>query len=87
MNCDPLPLPTDAHLLYEYLGRRIADNSADASAAEILADLNAYSDQIARLRAMVHEAQQSVANGEARSIDAVQFIAALRNRIDSESQA
>ncbi len=77
----PSHLPSDAQLLYEYLGRQIVANPAGAPAKAVLADLEEFSLQLEQLRTMVVEAQSSAARGEVSEIQIADILERLRNRI------
>ena len=80
-------MPSDAQLLYEYLGQKIAANPSGAPAAEVLADLQAYGEQLAKLRTMVSEAQHSIAQGDGQELDVAAMLTRLRQQPASGDQA
>lgn len=83
MSTDFPQLPTDAQLLYEYLGNRLEQGRVDLPAADVVAELGNYSDQLNRLRAMVGEAEASLANGKAKPLDVEALLERVRRRIDA----
>lgn len=81
MSTDSPNLPTDAQLLYEYLGRRIASGGEQAPADELLADLSAYREQLDRLRSMISQAEQSLDAGLGRDLDLESLLLRVQKRI------
>jgi hypothetical protein len=61
-------LPSDAQLLYEYLGQQVSSGE-QRPAREVLDDLQAYSAQLERLRQRVRDAEASLAQGQAKELD------------------
>lgn len=86
MSTDSPQLPTDAQLLYEYLGNRIEQGHVDLPVADVVAELGNYGDQLNRLRAMIGEAEASLANGKAKPLDVEALLERLRRRIDATSE-
>jgi hypothetical protein len=87
MSADSPQLPSDAQLLYEYLGRRI-DRGADGDAGQdVVADLAAYQEQLDRLRTMVREAEASLDAGEGRELDVEALLKRVHARIAAEGQS
>ena len=76
--------PNDAQLLYEYLGHRLEEGVGAATAAEVLAELHAYSSQLANLRAKIQEAEESLARGEAAPLDVDALLAKVRGRLEGD---
>lgn len=87
MSTDSPNLPTDAQLLYEYLGRKIASGGETAPADELLADLGAYREQLDRLRAMIGQAEQSLDAGLGRDLDLESLLVRVRRRLEAEGRA
>jgi hypothetical protein len=81
MATDLPPLPSDARLLYEYLGSKIENGDEDRPAVEVLADLNAYSRQLVQLRAMVAKAEESLDQGLAKELDLDALLERVRQRM------
>lgn len=79
-------LPTDAQLLYEYLGRKIASGGEQAPADELLADLGAYREQLNRLRGMISQAEQSLDAGLGRDLDLESLLSRVRKRLEVEGR-
>ncbi len=84
MSTDLPNLPSDAQLLYEYLGKRIHDMGENRPAVEVIADLDAYSRQLEQLRDMVGKAEGSLAQGRARELDLESLLDRVRMRITAE---
>ena len=84
MSTDFTPLPTDAQLLYEYLGHRIEQGPVNLPAAEVVAELSVYSAQLQRLRELVSEAESSLANSQAKPLDVQALFDRVRKRASSE---
>lgn len=84
MSTDFPQLPTDAQLLYEYLGHRIEQGPVDIPAAEVLAELGDYGAQLKRLRELVSEAEASLASGKAKPLDVEALLERVRRRALSE---
>jgi hypothetical protein len=61
-------LPSDAQILYEYLGQ-VVSSGEQRPAREVLDDLQAYSTQLEQLRQMVREAEESLTQGQAKELD------------------
>jgi hypothetical protein len=87
MPADFSQLPSDAQLLYDYLGQQIGSGDEHRPAGEVLADLHAYSLQLERLRGMVREAENSLAQGKARDLDLAALLERVRQRAANEGQA
>ena len=85
MAADSSYLPTDAQLLYDYLGRMIERGAAQQPAAELIAELSDYSNQLEKLRHMVSEAEESLARGEGRPIDLDALMQRVRRRLAKPS--
>jgi hypothetical protein len=83
MPTDLPQLPSDAQLLYEYLGKRIESGDEHRPAIEVIAELNAYRQQLERLRSMVAEAEESLAQGRVRELDVEALLDRVRRRIPS----
>ena len=76
-------LPSDAQLLYEYLGRRLQSGEASLPGPEVLADLAAYQDQLLRLRTMIREGELSLDAGDGRELDIDALLGRVRQRLVS----
>ena len=72
-------LPSDAQLLYEYLGHQVSSGE-QRPAREVLDDLQAYSAQLERLRQMVREAEDSLVEGQAKELDLPALFERVRRR-------
>ena len=79
--------PSDAQLLYQYLGQRIEQGPADLPAAEVVADLSAYGDQLRRLRELVDDAELSLANDLAKPLDVEALLERVRQRAANRDEA
>jgi hypothetical protein len=79
MSTDLPNLPSDAQLLYEYLGQQVSSGE-QRPAREVLDDLQAYSAQLERLRQMVREADESLAQGRAKELDLPALLERIRRR-------
>jgi len=84
MSTDFTPLPTDAQLLYEYLGNRIEQGPVNLPAAEVVAELSDFSAQLQRLRELVSKAESSLTNGQAKPLDVQALLDRVRKRASSE---
>jgi hypothetical protein len=87
MSTDFPQLPTDAQLLYEYLGQRIEQGPVNLPAAEVVAELGDYGAQLKKLREMVSEAESSLADGKAKPLDVDALLDRVRNRAATEGRA
>jgi hypothetical protein len=87
MSTDLPNLPTDAQLLYDYLGARLSTSTAAPSGVEVLADLAAYQSQLDRLRAMVREGEASLDAGEGRELDVEALLERVRRRINPTDES
>jgi hypothetical protein len=77
-------LPTDAKLLYEYLGQRLDAGGEGLTGPEVLADLAAYQRQLERLREMIRAGEASLDAGEGRELDVEALLMRVRDRLASE---
>jgi hypothetical protein len=84
MSTDLPPLPSDAQLLYEYLGQRVDEHR---SAREVLDALQAYSAQLGRLREMIREAEESLSQGLAKELDVSSLLDRVRQRVPLEGSS
>lgn len=80
-------LPSDAQLLYEYLGRQIGAGSEGESGQAVVADLAAYQQQLDRLRELIRAGEQSLDAGRARELDLDALLARVQQRIASQGGA
>jgi hypothetical protein len=87
MSTDMPNMPTDAQLLYEYLGRKLDGGVETVPGQEVLADLAAYQQQLEKLRAMIREGEASLDAGEGRELDLNALLQRVRNRIAAEGKA
>jgi len=81
MATDIPQVPTDVQLLYDYLGQRLRDEGDDVSLAQTLADFQEYRRQLKDLRTKIGAAEQSIARGEAKPLDADEVKALARKRL------
>ena len=72
-------MPSDAQLLYEYLGQQV-NGGEQRSAREVLDDLHAYSLQLERLRQLVREADESLEQGKTSELDVLALLERVRGR-------
>jgi hypothetical protein len=87
MSTDLPSLPSDAQLLYEYLGRQIDAGSEEESGQAVVADLAAYQQQLDRLRELIRAGEQSLDAGRARELDLDALLARVQQRIASQAGA
>lgn len=80
-------LPSDAQLLYEYLGRQIGAGNEGDSGRAVVADLAAYQEQLDRLREMIRAGEQSLDAGRARELDLDSLLARVQQRIAAQGGA
>ena len=86
MSTDSSHLPTDAQLLYEYLGRKLDAGDQDASGQAVVADLAEYQKQLDRLRAMVQAGEASLDAGHGRPLDVDELMRRVRERAAAEGR-
>jgi hypothetical protein len=75
---------TEAELLHQYLGRRLANGGRKESLDQLLADFAEYRRELERLRAMLQEAVESSARGESAQLDVEDVIRRGRARMAAE---
>lgn len=86
MSTDQSNLPTDAQLLYDYLGQTLKGDETRPG-QEVIADLAAYQEQLERLRSMIREGEASLDAGEGRELDVAALLERVRNRIATKGAA
>jgi hypothetical protein len=79
-------LPTDAQLLYEYLGQQLDGKDPPPHGRAVVADLAAYQEQLDRLRTMVQAGEASLDAGRGRPLDLDALLLRVRERIAAEGK-
>lgn len=69
--------PADLQLLYEYLGRRLANGGAEITPEDSVQEFRAYQAELQQFVEQTKHAQQQSENGEATPLD----LEALRERV------
>lgn len=80
-------LPSDAQLLYEYLGRQLDRGAVAPRGDQVLVELTEYQRQLDKLRAMVRAGEASLDAGEGRELDVDLLLRRVRDRIAAEGRA
>ena len=75
---------TDAELLYQYLGRRLANGGRKEPVEQLLAEFAEYRCELEKARAMIREAEESSARGESGPLDLEDVIRRGRERLAAE---
>jgi hypothetical protein len=75
---------TDAELVYQYLGKLLANGGREKPVDGLLAEMAAYYRELERMRAMIREAEESSARGESRPLDIEDVIRRGRERMANE---
>jgi hypothetical protein len=78
---------TDAELLYQYLGKRLANGGRQEPLDLLLADFSEYRRQLEQLRALIREAEEASARGESGLLDLDELIASADHQLDQEGVA
>ncbi|MEX2315741.1 MAG: hypothetical protein WD669_01225 [Pirellulales bacterium] len=81
MATDLSTLLTDSELLYQYLGKRLANGGRQEPIERLLAEFAEYRRELERARAMLREAEAQCDRGEAKPLD----LEALFERADRRS--
>jgi hypothetical protein len=72
---------TDTELVYEYLGKLLANGGRDQSVDWFLAEAAAYYRELQQARAMLREAEESSARGESKPLDLDSLFARADKRL------
>jgi hypothetical protein len=75
---------TDAELLYQYLGKRLANGGRQEPLDQLLADFTEYRCQLEQLRALIREADEASARGESGPLDLDALFAHCDRQLDAE---
>lgn len=79
--------PTDVRLLYDFLGERIEHGKESVSLDQALSDFEEYRRQLTDLRTKIEVAEQSIALGKAKPLDADEVKAHVRERLSQQGIA
>ena len=77
-------LVTEAELLYQYLGKRLANGGRQEPIDQLLADFSEYRRELEKVRGMLREAVASSARGESRPLDLDALFARADKRLKNE---
>jgi hypothetical protein len=75
---------TDAELLYQYLGKRLANGGRQEPLDQLLAEFAEYRGQLEHLRALIREAEAASARGESGPLDLDELFARVDRQLDAE---
>jgi hypothetical protein len=75
---------SDAELLHQYLGRRLANGGRQESLDRLLAEFAEYRRELEQLRASLREAEASSARGESGPLDLDALFARADKRLEAE---
>jgi len=75
---------TDAELLYQYLGKRLANGGREEPVDRLLADLAEYYRELQQVRALIREAEESSARGESGPLNLEELFARADKVLDEE---
>ena len=75
---------TDPELVYEYFGKLLANGGREEPVERLLAELAEYYQELQRVRALVHEAEESSARGKSGPLDLDDVIRRGRERTATE---
>jgi hypothetical protein len=75
---------SDAELLHQYLGRRLANGGRQESLDRLLAEFAEYRRELDQLRASLREAEASSARGESGPLDLDALFARADKRLEAE---
>ncbi len=87
MASDNPAYPTQAELLYQYLGERISRDECDSSVADLLVDFGLYCQERDKLRDMLLEAEQASTRGESTPLDLEDVIRRGHERFSKEGDS
>jgi hypothetical protein len=75
---------TEAELLHQYLGRRLANGGRKEPVDRLLAEFAEYRRELDRVRALLQDAVESSARGESGPLDLEEVIRRGRERLAAE---
>jgi hypothetical protein len=75
---------TDAELVYQELGKLLANGGREKSVDWLLSELAEYYRQLQQVRALLRKAEESSARGESKPFDVEDIIRRGRERMKSE---
>jgi hypothetical protein len=75
---------TDAELLYQYLGKRLASGGRQEPLDQLLAEFAEYRRELEKIRGMLREALESSARGESGPLDLDALFARADQRLNDE---
>jgi hypothetical protein len=79
--------PSDVELLHNYLGQRLQRDGIDLPLDDALAGFEEYYRQLRDLRGKVREAEESLARGHGKPLDAEAMIRRVRKRLAEQGVA
>jgi hypothetical protein len=80
----PTKTVTDGELVYQFLGKLLANGGRDKPVDWLLSEAAAYYGELQKLRAMLREAEESSARGESGPLDVEDIIRRGRERMAAE---
>lgn len=78
---------TDAELVYQQLGKLLANGGREKPVDWLLTELAAYYRELQQVRALIREAEESSARGESRPLDLDALFARADKRLSKEGIA
>jgi hypothetical protein len=84
MPTDTTTAATEVELLYQFIGKRLANGGRKEPVDRLLAEFAEYRRELERVRALIREAEESNARGESGPLDLDELFARADKQLDVE---
>jgi hypothetical protein len=84
MATDSSTTVSDAEILYQYLGNRLANGGRLLPVEQLLAEFAEYRRQLTQVRALIREAEEASARGESGPLDLEELFERADKQLDNE---